>query len=153
MSKLFVMVGAPGAGKSTYCRNHVQRGEKYISRDNIRFSKVSLKEKYFSKEKEVFKEFCKQINEALDKGTNVYADATHISKKSRAKLIKNVKGYDSLCAVVINAPVETALAQNENRKNTRRYVPKSIIRRMTAQLEMPTEEEGFDEIIFSERGN
>lgn len=153
MAKLFIMVGVPGSGKSTYCRNHVQRGERYISRDTIRFSKVSLEEKYFSKEKEVFKEFCKQINEALEKGINVYADATHISKKSRAKLIKNIKGYDSLCAVVVNTPVETALIQNEHRKDTRRYVPESIIRKMVAQLEIPTKEEGFDEIIFTGKGN
>lgn len=43
------------------------RDDLYISRDEIRYSMISDKDEYFSKEKEVFNEYVKQIDEALTK--------------------------------------------------------------------------------------
>ena len=39
-----------------------------------------------------------------------------------------------------------ALEQNEKRKGTRAYVPKSVIRRMYNQFEFPNYDEGFAKI-------
>ena len=46
---------------------------------------------YFSKEKEVFKEFCKQIDIALQSYDNVIADATHLNFASRNKTLRNIR--------------------------------------------------------------
>ena len=79
MANLFIMMGAPGAGKSTFIKNLKGESGIPISRDNIRFSMVKEDEPYFSKEKEVYKEFIRLINEHLSRNRDVIADATHLN--------------------------------------------------------------------------
>ena len=146
MADLYMLCGIPGSGKSTWVKKHLDKFDKYVSRDEIRFSMVAEDEEYFSKETEVFKEYCLQITENLNKGYNVFADATHINKGSRKKLLDNISGFDNVFCIVIQNPLETTLKRNENRIGTRRYVPKSVIRRMHYQFEFPTHKEGFKTI-------
>ena len=155
MAKLYLMMGIPGSGKTTYLKTRFIERPRVISRDEIRFSMVKEDEEYFSKEKEVYAEFISQIKEALKFEAEVFADATHLNETSRAKTLRALG--ESLKDVEVNViwvrvPVETALAQNENRKETRSYVPRSVIRRMYSQLTKPTKEEGFDHIYVFENG-
>ena len=148
--KLYMLVGIPGAGKSTYLKNHLPSGS-VISRDAIRFSLVKEDEEYFSREDEVFKTFVSKIKKSLAENENTYADATHISIISRTRLLRalgsSLKDVDVI-PIVIQVPLQTALDQNELRAGTRAYVPKSVIRRMYAQFQMPSLEEGFNQIII-----
>lgn len=146
MADLYMLCGIPGSGKSTWVKKHLDKFDKYVSRDEIRFSMVAEDEEYFSKETEVFKEYCSQITENLNKGYNVFADATHINKGSRKKLLDNISGFDNVFCIVIQNPLEITLKRNENRIGTRGYVPKSVIRRMHYQFEFPTHKEGFKTI-------
>ena len=57
MNKLYLMVGIPGSGKSTFIANTKEVRTLIVSRDAIRFSMVSEGESYFKKEKEVFNTF------------------------------------------------------------------------------------------------
>ena len=84
-SKLYLMMGIPGSGKSTYLKTRFIERLRVISRDEIRFSMVKEDEEYFSKEKEVYAEFISQIKEALKFEAEVFADATHLNETSRAK--------------------------------------------------------------------
>ena len=146
MCKLYLMCGIPGSGKSTWLKNHACDGV-VVSRDVIRFSMVKEDEEYFSKENEVFAEFVRQINENLSVGKDVFADATHLNPASRNKLLNQVSGYDEVHAIVMLKTCDTALKQNENRIGTRAYVPRSVIRRMANQLQVPRLEEGFKSVI------
>lgn len=138
MAKLYMMIGIPGSGKSTYAKQI--KNAVHISRDEIRFSIITPEDDYFSKETQVFEEFCKQINTELAFGKNVIADATHLNRSSRNKLLRNIKGYDELVAIVLNTHYTQALEQNENRAGTRSYVPRDVIRRMAMQLTIPDKE-------------
>lgn len=154
-SKLYLMCGTPGSGKSTYLKTRFVERPRVISRDEIRFSMVKEDEEYFSKEKEVYAEFISQIKEALKFETEVFADATHLNEASRAKTLRalgEVLKDVEVNVIWVRVPLETALAQNENRQGTRSYVPKSVIRRMHSQLTRPTKEEGFDHIYVFENG-
>lgn len=154
-SKIYLMCGIPGAGKSTYLKTRFTNIPCIISRDEIRFTLVREDEEYFSHEDEVYKEFIKQIKDALRFETEVFVDATHLNEASRAKTLRSLG--KSLKDVEVNiiwvrVPLEVALAQNENRIGTRSYVPKSVIRRMYSQLTKPSKEEGFDHIYVFENG-
>lgn len=150
MGKLFILMGAPGSGKSTWVKNHMTLNDSYISRDDVRFSMVPEGDEYFSKEKEVFKEFIRRIDEDL-KFHNVFADATHLTAASRNKLLRAISTEpDAVEVIWIKTPLDVALDQNENRKETRSYVPRSVIRRMHCQIEKPEFEEGIDKIYIVE---
>lgn len=154
-SKIYLMCGIPGAGKSTYLKTRFTNIPCIISRDEIRFTLVREDEEYFSHEDEVYKEFIEQIKDALRFETEVFVDATHLNEASRAKTLRSLG--KSLKDVEVNiiwvrVPLEVALAQNENRIGTRSYVPKSVIRRMYSQLTKPSKEEGFDHIYVFENG-
>lgn len=159
MSKLFLMMGQPGAGKSTYIKKLIGgelmgRKKVCISRDTIRFSMVAEDEPYFSKEKEVFDEFIKQINEALEKGYTVFADATHLNKASRTKVLRKITAKRQETNVIwIRTDLETSLKQNEQRKGTRTYVPQDAIERMYHNIEEPTSEEGINKIFCIENNH
>ena len=87
MNKLYIVMGTPGSGKSTWIQNHLDEHSVWVSRDDVRFSMVAEDEEYFSKEKQVFKEYTRRINNALENGYDVFADATHLNKASRNKLL------------------------------------------------------------------
>ena len=86
MSTLYMMVGCPGSGKSTFAKT--LKG-KYISRDEIRFKLLQDEDDYFAKEGEVFQKFIYEIEEGLSKYGDVIVDATHLNKGSRHKLSKS----------------------------------------------------------------
>lgn len=152
MANLFIMMGAPGAGKSTFIKNLKGESGIPISRDKIRFSMVKENEPYFSKEKEVYKEFVRLINEHLSKNCDVVADATHLNAASRNKLINCITAPNvNIHVVWIKTTLETCLKQNELRKGTRAYVPPSVITKMHQSIERPQFEEGISSIyIFEE---
>ena len=161
MKKLIMMMGIPGAGKSTWAKKFVAsqpEGEViYISRDEIRNSFVKPgAENYFSKENSVYGTFVKKIKDGLAENKTVIADATHINEASRSKLLRALGISLKDCTVEIvylHVHTQKALIQNENRIHTRGYVPRGVIRRMSNQITEPTFEEGFNIIrIINEDG-
>lgn len=154
MAKLFLMVGVPGAGKSTYIKNNAGKYSSaygIISRDAIRFKMLSEEDEYFAKENEVYAEFIRQINEFLSDDIDVFVDATHITKGSRKKLLDAVSArYEEVNAIWVDLPLNTILTQNAQREG-RALVPTSVVRRMFYQFEEPTEKEGFKHIYKIKR--
>lgn len=152
--QLFVLCGAPGSGKSTWVREHIlamPAPAAYVSRDEIRFSLVSEEEEYFSKEKEVFRNFISSIKNNLQQYNIVIADATHLNEASRTKLLRalgqSLQGVE-VDAIVLEVSLNVALEQNEKRAGTRSYVPEAAVRRMFKQFTMPSFEEGFSKIYI-----
>lgn len=154
MKKLYLMIGPAGSGKSTWVREHAAPGTSaHISRDRIRFQMVKESEYYFSREDEVYMEFTRQIYSALCREwvDEVYADATHLSKKARAKLVSEIDSlygadYD-LIAVVIKPELETCLAQNAQRTG-RELVPEKVIRNMYNSFEHPLKDDLYYKYIY-----
>lgn len=151
-NKLIIMSGCPGSGKSTFAKEYFPNA-KYVSRDAIRFGIVREDEEYFSKEDEVFRRFIEEINEGMRESVDVVADATHLNEKSRAKLLYNLKlnkDKYKVTVVYLKTSLATCIERNENRKGTRAYVPKDIIKRMYFSCKAPNLEECgglIDEIV------
>lgn len=148
MSKLIMMVGIPGSGKSTYAKAHLALDDIYISRDEIRFDILQDGEEYFSREGEVFKIFAYEAGRNLRMDKTVWVDATNLNKTSRAKLLNAIERYaiaDSLEVSYLDVSLETALARN-NQRTGRALVPEDAISNMYHKLVPPTYEE------FEDRG-
>lgn len=148
MSKLILMCGVPGSGKSTWVRNNFPDITP-VSRDVIRFEILDERGgDYFAYEDEVFEKFIHQIIGSLMVDEVTIADATHLNTRSRAKVLGKVAKFaDEIEAVVMDVHLETALERN-NKREGRAFVPCGVIRRMYFQMETPTAEEGFTKITF-----
>lgn len=145
MSKLNLMCGIPGSGKSYWIKHHITDNDAYISRDQIRFLMLKEGEEYFSHENEVFEEFIAQIQNAINENyNNIFVDATHLNKSSRNKLLyalgDAIEEVDEINVIFLNTPLHTALARNHLRTG-RKYVPEEIIRSMFNGLKLPDETE------------
>ena len=135
---LVLLAGIPGSGKSFWLRTHLGEGDVYVSRDEVRFSLLGDDEDYFSHEAEVFNKFVAQIDENLNKGLRVFADATHINWPSRRKLLERIHDKENIDidVYVFKTPVETCLERNAQREGRAR-VPDNVIRRMRGQMTHP----------------
>ena len=91
---LYISCGIPGSGKSTFLKKHFGPDELIVSRDDIRFQVLGEDEEYFSHENEVFDTFVDDIIYWMKMGNNVYADATHLNKRSRDKLISAIDTHE-----------------------------------------------------------
>ena len=127
---LYIMVGVPGSGKSTWAKNNLI-GIKYVSRDRVRFSLLSDTDEYFSKEKLVFQKFVDEISSNITNGYSVVADATNLNRQSRFKLVSaiNTKQKYNIVFVYMNTSLETCLARNSTREG-REKVPNLSIHSM-----------------------
>ena len=145
---IFVTIGIPGSGKSTYLKNISDKNKCIISRDAIRFAMLQEREDYFAHEDAVIAEFHKQIKQALKtQKENIYVDATHLTPKARKYIIDLAKKYNcEIIALYFDVSLEVALKRNKRRTGLA-YVPSTIIRRMWLRMQRPTTAEGFTKII------
>ena len=150
--KIFAMtVGVPGSGKSTFLTKIVN--SRIISRDKVRFAildKYNTKD-YFSHEDEVWETFVNEIANALNDGEHVIADATHLSKGSRTKLINAVmpKLNDKnvlKVAIYFDVPLDVCLERNAQREGLA-FVPENQIKEMYRSLTKPDKTENINVII------
>ena len=142
MPKLYILCGPSGCGKSTWAHTNMQ-DTMYVSRDEIRFRLVGEDEGYFSREKEVFKEFVKEIVSRLKIGADTIADATHLNEFSRRKLTQAIDMYMKdyqIIYVTFNIDIDTCLIRNTKREG-RANVPENIIRNMYRDFRAPTKDE------------
>ena len=152
---LYILCGPPGAGKSHYCEtlcyNHsLNHDLEIISRDDIRFSLLRSNDTYFSFEKTVYDIFIKRINDAIKSDNILYiaADATHINKQSRLKLLNklNLNNVDVI-PIWFNTSEKDCQIRNELRTGRRR-VPKEVIHQMFLNKTHPKDDNfNYKEII------
>ena len=152
MSKLILMMGVAGAGKSTWIKENYPNVVP-VSRDRIRFEILDEKGgEYFDHEDEVFNCFIREIIGSLVADEVTIADATHLNRKARLKVLSRVRKHaDEVEVIWVKVPLATALKQNAMRSG-RAKVPNDVIKRMYNNIERPEDNEGINKLTIVERG-
>lgn len=136
-----VMVGVAASGKSTWSRNYIEKRPNWV----ILSSDVIREEFQTDDNNYVFATLRARMEEVIKKGYNVIIDATNVTRKNRRSYIAIAKKYNiQIEAIVFAIPLEECLRRNASRK---RVVPEAAIRRMVARWELPTLQEGFDNVL------
>ena len=127
---LYLLCGLPGSGKTTWAKANKTPFDAYVSRDEIRFKLLREGDSYFQNENEVFDTFVKKIAEGLNCPGVVFADATHLSEKSRNKLLDKLR-LDDVDIIPINfyISLDTCCKRNDQRTGRAR-VPIERLSRM-----------------------
>lgn len=147
-TKVFVMCGPAGSGKSTWLIKQMKpKTDVCISRDNIRFGLLKEGEDYFAHENDVKEIFYNSIanNTSASYWENIYIDATHLNPRARRDTMWNISKYCSVIAVSFEVPAEVAIERNKKRSGLAR-VPDNVIWNMKSRYKIPSLDEGFDEI-------
>lgn len=80
----------------------------------------------------------------------MYADATHLNKASREKVLNKIKILpESINVLYIKTPLELCIKRNEKRKGRAR-VPKEVIKNMYNSIQEPSKEEKIDYLYIIE---
>ena len=149
---MYVLVGVPGAGKSTWVANQEwAKNCAYISTDKIVERYARFRGKTYS---EVFGLYMpravnfmiRQLNKAKERGVDIIWDQTSTSKSSRARKFRLCPEHYAI-AVVFRTPPRDEL---DRRLASRpgKEIPQKVVDDMIARWQDPTEEEGFKEIWY-----
>jgi predicted kinase len=145
----FVLVGAPGAGKTTYARKLAEtENAAVISLDDVRaelFGSAEIQGEWWK----IWDRVIELVEENV--GRNVILDGTFYRKDYRAEAIDMLRsyGYWGVNAVVLNPSEATCLARNFQR--TERNVPDYVVKEMHEKLQTSLKNidtEDFDSINY-----
>lgn len=142
MSKLVIMVGLPGSGKSTYATKYTtQDRTTLVSTDEIRRELYGNPETQGNAQ-DVFNEAYRRIEIALRAGDTVVFDATNLKARNRRYLINKYRPIaDTIIAEYINTPIDECIMRDELRSRSVGY---EVIQRMARGMTEPRLDEGFD---------
>lgn len=150
MSTLYMLVGVPGSGKSTWVENqNWSKSCVYLSSDKFIEDYAASVGKTYN---EVFDGYVKTASQLLTKRaittnvaeTDAIWDQTNLTVKSRAGKLKLFPCYKKI-AVVFTTPESDELARRLASRPGKN-ISDAVMASMTSIFQMPSEEEGFSEI-------
>lgn len=151
--KVYILVGVPGAGKSTWAFNQNWFEDcVYISTDKIVEEHAKNQNKTYS---EIFQDFMptavdimiKEVISAREAGKNIIWDQTSTTVLSRKKKFTMLPDYYHI-AVVFQTP---SIIELKRRLASRpgKEIPDAVVEGMLFNFQIPTESEGYKEIWYA----
>eukprot|EP00746_Dinoflagellata_sp_MGD_P152594 gnl/MRDRNA2_/MRDRNA2_83772_c0_seq1.p1 gnl/MRDRNA2_/MRDRNA2_83772_c0~~gnl/MRDRNA2_/MRDRNA2_83772_c0_seq1.p1 ORF type:complete len:276 (+),score=36.25 gnl/MRDRNA2_/MRDRNA2_83772_c0_seq1:95-829(+) len=165
---VYMMVGVPASGKSFWLKNWLGLEKSYDDGETTRYDQYVFLSSDFYVEKyakehnksysEVFEEamkagaYKKMLEDrdyAIKEKLDVYWDQTNLNVKVRTSRLSLFDGYRKVAVVWEPPKAEQEVREWNCRLNNRggKIIPTNRLNNMLADFEMPTTNEGFDEII------
>lgn len=148
---LYVTVGIPGSGKSTWVRNNLQvSGKIIVALDEIRKKRYGFfpQNLNYDLESQVWIEAISQAVRSIEARNDTVIDSMALTIEFRRKIFEMIAERTDVkfnkIAIFIDTPVEVAIQRNYSRQ---KIVKKETILDMVRHLQEPTEGEGFDRVI------
>lgn len=140
---LIMMIGLPASGKTTYADKMVEQGYISFSSDRLRIELLGDVSD-MSHNRFIFHVLHTRLIKSLKEGKNCVYDATNISRTNRMNFLDSIK--DVKCTkkcVAFDVPVEVCMERNKKRDC---QVPDEVYERMSMYFQLPTKDEGWDEV-------
>lgn len=150
MKTAYILVGVPAAGKSTWYKNFPNDPPSvYVSTDLFVEQEANRVGKTYN---EVFEDYMPTavelmadvVRKATQSEMDVVWDQTSVSVRSRKRKFQMLRGYWMIAVVFPTPPVEVLMKRLASRPG--KQIPWEVVGSMINNFEMPTVEEGFDEI-------
>ena len=150
MAKLYMLIGVPASGKTTWRKQNPMDAAVLVSSDDILDQIADRQRATYN---EVFKDNIKiavqqadqRATDAFAAGLDVIWDQTNLTRKSRARKLAKVPANYEKIAVFFPTPDR---AEHDRRLALRpgKTIPWNILNGMISTIEQPITDEGFDEI-------
>lgn len=152
MYRMWMLIGVPGSGKSTW-RNRISTDAVVLSTDDRIDAIAAAEGKTYT---EVFKDNIAAAEKAMYQdamrafasGQDVIWDQTNLTAKSRAKKLIIVPDDYEKIAVYFPTPEPDELKRRLDSRPGK-TIPANIVMGMISTLQPPTKEEGFDSILHA----
>lgn len=151
---LYMLVGVPGSGKSTWVQHQTDGMKDYYvaSTDRLLEIYASMRGATYD---DVFKEnigyaekaMLTHVKDAIMYNYDIIWDQTNISRKSRAKKLAMIPNTYDKIAVFFPTP-ETGELDRRLASRTGKTIPPYVLDGMVEMLEEPRMDEGFDTIKY-----
>ena len=158
---LFVMIGLPASGKSTFLKRlnavavysadalrgewfgdeGLQYNDAFIRKQGADPSALSDREKERIANPLVWEEVFRRVEQALAEGKDCAIDGTNASKWVRKNIIRRFRKYAGICGIWFKTDFERCIERDAARPRT---VGEDVLRRIAGTFEIPHLEEGFD---------
>ena len=152
MLKVYVLIGVPGSGKSTWVNNQTLVEEyTYVSTDFwveqfAKAANTSYTEIFEKVMPDAIEQMLEQVRLSRNYNSNIVWDQTSTTIASRKKKFKMLPYYEHI-AVVFPTPDRAELDRRlANRPG--KVVPVEVVDSMIAGFQMPTLAEGYSQIII-----
>ena len=153
MPTLWMLIGVPAAGKSTWIATHHfdWNNTVLISTDNIIDQRAASQNKTYSQVfqseiKSATTEMNTNLRNAIANNENIVWDQTNVTASARKKKLALIPDDYHKIAVFFKTP-DTAELTRRLDSRVGKTIPHNIVHGMISQLEPPGHNEGFDEII------
>jgi tRNA uridine 5-carbamoylmethylation protein Kti12 len=157
-----MLVGVPGSGKSTYLNNlesTVLKDVPYYVASSDRFIEawaeqegLTYQEVFKTRADEAMSLMYDEVMEAIKSNLDVYWDQTNLTIKSRRKKLALFPEHYRKTAVYFPVPTDLQERLNNREKETGKHIPENVVGQMIIYTSEPTHDEGFDELVYLNRG-